>query len=224
KEKPCDESPKRTHSGDLMRSAIVKILFKKLNSLPEERLLPIHEVQGAFENATGESLKSYWNEFSDVISELSDKLYIQHKQRGPSGMPLFFKGLQFDAWMDEMMTKKESMSNTFNFHAAVGAVQTGENSVAHVQQSFDQSQLAGLKAALEAVHVELTKANLSDDVREAKELVQITIAEVDKDEPNKFSLKSLIIGVATTIQTLGSTGEAYNLLKLAASAAGILIP
>ena len=233
-EKPGGDSAQRAHSSDEIRPRLRKLLFNKLNELPATRSLQIYEVMTAFQTAAGESLKNYSQEFSDVVDELSEKSYIRLHQQGGSGMQLFFKGLAFDAWQEEMMTKRSlstpapspvPVSPTYIFNASVGAVQTGGNSVAYVQQSADHSQLAGLKSALEAVLIELAKANLPADEREdAEELVQTIIAEVQKEKPNKLSLKSLLGGVATTIQTLGSTSEAYTALKAAATVAGITLP
>lgn len=229
-EKPGGDFAQPTHSSDVIRTHLRKLLFSKLNAHPETRSLQIYEVMAAFQTAAGESLKTYWKESSDVVDELSEKSYIRYDQRPGFGMPLFFRGLAFDAWKDEMMTNQSksspgSASDTYIFHAPVGAVQTGDHSVAHVQQSADHSQLAGLKSALEAVLAELAKANLPADEREeARELVQTTIAEIEKEIPNKLSLKSLLGGVATTIQTLGSTSDAYKVLQAAATVAGITLP
>ncbi|AMR80497.1 hypothetical protein A2G96_21870 [Cupriavidus nantongensis] len=231
-EKPGGDSAQRTRSSDVIRTQLRKLLFNMLNARPASRSLQIYEVMTAFQTAAGESLKTYWQEFSDVVDDLSEKSYIQHNKRGGSGVSLFFRGLAFDAWQDEMMTKRSRpapapvpASNTYIFHSPVGAVQTGDNSVAHIQQSADQSQLAGLKSALEAVLAELTKANLPEDEREeAKELVRTTIAETEKQKPNKLSLKSLLGGIATTMQTLGSTSDAYTAVKAAATVAGITLP
>ncbi|MDR3066351.1 MAG: hypothetical protein LBV05_12730 [Comamonas sp.] len=223
-----DDSALLAPSSDVIRSRLRKLLFKMLNELPNGRVLQSHEFAYAFNTANKRPLNEYNQEFREVLKELSEKSYIQHRTRGMARMELYCKGIDFDAWQQEMTTKRSEPSaggHTFNFQGPVGSVQTGDHSVAQVQQSVDQSQFVGLKSALEAILVELSKANLpADDREEAKELVRDTIAEVEKKKPNKLSLKSLLGGVAATIQTLGSSSDAYAALKAAAIVAGITLP
>ena len=220
-----DDSALPAPSSDLIRSRIRKLLFKMLNELRNGRVLQIYEFAHAFNAASQRPLNEYEHEFREILKELSEKSYIQHRTRGMAHMELFCKGIDFDTWQQEMTTSRSESStggHIFNFQAPVGSVQTGDHSVAQVQQSVDQSQFAGLKSALEAILVELSKANLpADDREEAEELVRTTIAEVEKKKPNKLSLKSLLGGVAATIQTLGSSSEAYAALKAAAIVTGI---
>jgi hypothetical protein len=201
-------------ASNVIRDQFRELLFKKLNELPDGRLLQIFEVIHAFQIATGESLKSYESEFVEVVDELCDNSYIRHQRKGGVGMSLFCKGIEFDSWKADMTTKvPEPTGHTFNFNAAVGSVQSGSHSVAHVQQSFDPRQLAGLKSALEAVLAEFARVDLPADTREeAQGLIESAIVEIDKPKPNKLSLRSLLGGVATTVQTLGSASDAYKAL------------
>lgn len=233
KEKPAGDSEQRKYSSDVIRIKLRKMLFNLLNDRQANRSLQMMEFMTRFETAANESLKSYLSEFIEVVEELKNKSYINEVNSG-SRMPLFFRGIAFDDWQVEMTTKvlqpslshaATSTNQTFVFNAAVAAVQTGAQSVAYVQQSTDQNQFAELKKALESALSDISKSNISDETREdAKELILNTIAEIEKEKPNKFSLNSLVQGVAGMIQTLGSTEGAYNAIKVAAAVVGIPIP
>lgn len=219
-----EEAP-QVHASGVTSKHIEKLLFKQLNALPDNRLLQIYEVTTAFSQLTGESLQSFWDDFSIVVDDLCEKRYIRYD--AGRGMPRFSKGIEFDSWKSEMTTKPSvpaSAGHTFNFNGTVGAVQTGSHSVANVQQAPDSNQLSSLKSALEAVLAEIAKANLPAEARdEAQELIQTTIAEIEKPKPSKLSLRALLGGVATTVQTLGATTEAYKTLKAALTAFGVSV-
>lgn len=59
------------------------------------------------------------------------------------------------------------------------------------------------------------------DRDDARELIQSTIDEIEKPKPSKLSLKALLNGVATTVQTLGTTSEAYKAVTVVLAALGI---
>ncbi|MGO4158703.1 hypothetical protein [Cupriavidus sp. YAF13] len=209
-----------------MRKRIAKLLFNKLNALPDGRLLQIYEFTAAFRNATGESLASHQSDFNAVVEDLCAKLHMRHQRAGRHGMDLLCKGIEFDSWAEEMAGgSRAAAGDTFNFHSAVGAVQTGSHSVAHVQQTIGSDQLASLKSALQAALIEFAKANIPAQTRdEAQGLIESTIAEVDKPKPNRLALGSLLGGVATAVQTLGATSDAYKAVKEALSTFGISLP
>lgn len=221
-----DNSPQPAFTGDVICICLRKLFFKKLSELPDGRLLQIFEVMRAFQLETGESLENYVTEFEAVVDELCKKSYMRHQRKGVQGMSLFCKGIEFDKWSADMIQKvAEPAGHTFNFNAVVGSVQTGSHSVSHVQQSFDQSQLACLKSSLEAVLAEFAKADLPADTREeAQGLIESAIVEIDKPKPNKLSLRSLLAGVATTVQTLGSASDAYKALAATFALVGIPLP
>lgn len=210
----------------VMRKRMTKLLFKMLNVLDDGRLLQIYEFAAAFQSATGESLSSYQPDLDAVVDELSVKRYVVHQRRGVHGMSLFCRGIDFDSWAEEMTRGTPvATGNTFYFTGAVGAVQTGSHSVARVQQTIGSDHLANLKGALQAALVELAEANISKETRdEAQELIENTISEVDKPKPNRLTLGSLLGGVATAVQTLGSTSAAYQALKAALAPFGISMP
>lgn len=213
-------------SGEIMRKKITKLLFKKMNELPDGKLLQIYELTTAFQNATGESLSPYQSDLQAVVDDLSAKQYVVHRRMGSQGMSLFSKGIDFDTWIEEMTRGvRMATGDTFNFHGAVGAVQTGSGAVANVQQVVGTDQLATLKNALQAIQAELGKASISSEEHdEAQELIENTIAEIDKPKPSRLTLSSLLNGVAAATKMLSATSEAYKTVKEALTPFGISLP
>ncbi|WP_455917602.1 hypothetical protein [Pseudomonas cerasi] len=211
------------------RSDIEKMLFQQVQNLPDKRLLLIHEVQSQFSSLTGQSLLGdYKEDFVALINDLCQKRYIRYDDRNGKGMPRFSKGVAFDDW-SRAMTSKPSVpaqtGTTITFNGNVGAVQTGSHSVANVSHSFDSSQLHELKSALQAVLIELNASKHSEHHKDdAKAIVENTLDEIDKPKPSKLTLQALLGGMATSIQTLGSTSDAYKALKVASAAFGITLP
>ncbi|WP_145155087.1 hypothetical protein [Pseudomonas oryzihabitans] len=200
---------------------IEKLLFRLLKTLPEGRLLQYYEIQVAFERATKQSLRDYFDEFNELVNRLDEKRYIVWDDMGGRKLPCFSKGLDFDEW-SEMMSKPLSTSAgpIMNFHAPVGAIQTGANSTAHVQQTTGSNEYQQLKLALQAALEEFSKADISyQDREDVRDYLQSILNEIQKEKPNRLSLKSLLSDVATTVQTLGSSSEAY---KAVIAALGLL--
>jgi hypothetical protein len=101
-------------------------------------------------------------------------------------------------------------------------VQSGDYSVANVQQTAGLNDYGALIAALKAAQTEFADARISPDIREeACEHIQIVIGEIQKEKPNRLTLKSLLSGVATTVQALGSSSEAYKAVLAALSVLGV---
>jgi hypothetical protein len=205
----------------LQRKDLEKFLLRLLERLPEGRLLQYYEIQTAFEVTTRQSLNDYLGDFSDLVNNLSEKRYIVWDDMGGRKLPRFSKGLDFDEW-SEMMSKPPSASAgpVFNFHAPVGSVQSGDNSVANVQQTTGSIDYRELKAALQAAQAEFATANISQQEREeVRDYLQNILKEIQKEKPNRLSLKSMLSDVAATVQTLGSSSEAY---KAVVAALGLL--
>lgn len=64
----------------------------------------------------------------------------------------------------------------------------------------------------------------SDIKRKLQELIPEAAAQLKKDRPALIKVKSLLQGIATTIQTLGSMQPAYQTLKVALVPLGISLP
>jgi hypothetical protein len=114
----------------------------------------------------------------------------------------------------------------FNFHAPVGAVQTGPGAVANVNQALAGPGLNKLTAALEQLTTALAAAaDVDPDTRsDITAVVTDVRAEIQKPRPNVAKITGLAYGLATTIQTIASLAPAYHVVKAAFSSVGIVLP
>jgi hypothetical protein len=117
-------------------------------------------------------------------------------------------------------------STTVNIYQPYGVVQTGSGSIAHFTQQFDQVARQKLAHALDAIEQSIANAHevSSAERSQIQEVVREIHAEVLQSSPNVPRLRRLLVGVATTIQTLGNASSAYALLKAAAALIGIHLP
>ena len=99
-----------------------------------------------------------------------------------------------------------SASTTVNIYQPYGIVQTGSGSVANFTQEFDDTVRQHLAHALDATEriIEETHELSSIERSQIREVVREIRAEVSQSSPNVPRLQGLLIGAATTIQTLGS--------------------
>ena len=86
-------------------------------------------------------------------------------------------------------------------------------------------QVQKLSTALEGLIRTIEDSSEPEEVkRPLIEVVADSQAEIEKTKPNSVKLKGLLGGLAITVQTLGSLGAAWEMVKAAASAAGIILP
>ena len=113
---------------------------------------------------------------------------------------------------------------TFNFYGTVGAVLTGPGATATVTITADQRQT--IIGALNIVQEALAHApELAPTQRsQVVELIADAKVEAQKEQPNGLKLRTVLGGIGTTVMTLGSAREAYNLLKGAAALIGLHLP
>jgi len=114
----------------------------------------------------------------------------------------------------------------FNFHAAVGAVQTGAGATAHVTQSFGGPALETLGVALEQLATAIAAAHeLNTEARaELQAVVTDTRDELRASTPNRLKVTALAQGFATSIQSIASLSPAYSAVKAAFAAFGVYLP
>jgi ABC-type transporter Mla subunit MlaD len=98
--------------------------------------------------------------------------------------------------------------------------------VANFTQRFDDTVRQQLAHALDATErtIKETHELSSTERAQIREVVREIRAEVSESSPNVPRLQGLLIGAATTIQTLGSAASAYALLKAAAALIGVHLP
>jgi hypothetical protein len=86
-------------------------------------------------------------------------------------------------------------------------------------------QVQTLIGAIQTLREEIGSSPLSAmDKADLIEVAEDAEKELNKEQPNKLRLSSLLGGLATGIQTAGSLGPAYHVFKTAAAAVGIQLP
>jgi hypothetical protein len=126
----------------------------------------------------------------------------------------------------ERRAKGTDPSSVFNFYGTVGAIQTGAAPSASVSQQLGQADLAALSAALERVAEAIARStDVTPEVRGDVDEVLVELrSEIGKPRQNSLRLRQLASGVAMTIQTVASARPAYEALKTALLAFGIVVP
>jgi hypothetical protein len=120
--------------------------------------------------------------------------------------------------------QQQSGSTTINIYQPFGIIQTGDHAQASFSVSIDDRH--AISDALNVVRRALAEApDLADTIRqESLQVVDETTTELAKPAPNGLKLRAGMSAVATTIQTLGSAGAAYQVLKGAAALVGLQLP
>lgn len=115
---------------------------------------------------------------------------------------------------------------TIHNHGSIGAVQTGPESTANVQQQWVQGDTAALQSALNTLRVELERAQGLEAgmQRELVANIDRAHAELGQEKPSKGKLLFWLGGIGAVVQVAGSIQPAYAAVKGLASALGIPLP
>lgn len=126
----------------------------------------------------------------------------------------------------ETFAETQTQSTVFNIYSPVGAIQTGDSSVAHVIQHIDPETKENLTKDLISVEERIKQiANLPNYPKEEiVELIQEGRNELQKDKPNVTKLRSVLSTVGASIQFVGGLKPAYDSLKKVLSFFGISLP
>lgn len=114
----------------------------------------------------------------------------------------------------------------YNFHGAVGAVQTGPGSTATVTQNLQGAALDEFVAAFVQLRAGIESASDLESERKT-ELVAVVdevLAESRHARPNSTRLLGLAHGAAIAIQTTASLGPALQAFRAALLSVGIVLP
>ena len=117
--------------------------------------------------------------------------------------------------------------NTFQVSGSVGVIQIGSGNSATAYQQIEQSTVTGLNDVLGALLPEIEKLSESALSIPKKDLVEVIVAsrsELQKKQPNWTLAGSLLLGVATTIQTVAALQPSYQALKSLLALIGMSIP
>jgi hypothetical protein len=124
------------------------------------------------------------------------------------------------------MKEKENSSTVFNIYSPVGAIQTGDSSIANVTQSIDSDVRDQLSKVLEEISSRLLQEDilLPNPKAEIIEIIQEGQEELKKQSPNITKLRGMLSSVGTSIHTIASMKPAYETLKWALTFLGISLP
>lgn len=115
--------------------------------------------------------------------------------------------------------------HNYNFYGSVGAVQTGANATSNVIQAIGGEDKERLKHALQQVQNEMSASGTTDATRDdLHQVLEESIAELEKPKPNGLKLTSLLATVGNAVQTFASAPQAYQVLKSALIPFGIMLP
>ncbi len=113
----------------------------------------------------------------------------------------------------------------FGFYAPIGVAQTGAGATASVQQTLRATDRETILHALQAVEQAIAPAiELAPTHR--TQITQVVVElrdELRKPQPNFLRLRSGLVGIATTIQTLDAAA-AHQLMKEALTLLGVHLP
>lgn len=114
-----------------------------------------------------------------------------------------------------------------NIHnSSIGALQTGNESVANVNQKIDTEINKSLLEALINISEALRSMGSlpQNDIQEITELVNDGIQEIKKDNPNSSKLKAFVSTIGNAISFTADLKPAYESLKTAAIMIGLTLP
>jgi hypothetical protein len=160
------------------------------------------------------------------IDNLIDKLTnTQNKalERINNGIELFVLSL---GRTKEKEVRDESTKNIINGTGNVGAVQTGQGATSNVTQIISSNDQEALFQALDDIRKYLESGgNLSGFLKEEViELIDDSRAEIEKPNPNGTRLKTYLMSIAVSIQTVAGLKPAYEVIKFALSHFHIILP
>jgi len=170
-----------------------------------------------------------------VISQ-EEQLFIKAKlsqmiNRVNGGIPYqsawFFQMYEskLDVLFLEINSSIVSSNPNMTFNAPVGVVVSHGGTASNFNVTINGAVVAEVTSLLDKA-IESVKMTATDRVlsTQAQEILGEIITEVVQPKPNSIKLKSLISGLATTIQTIGELKPAYDFIKNAALLLGVTLP
>lgn len=117
-------------------------------------------------------------------------------------------------------TSPVTANNRFEFHAPVGAVQSGDHAHAEVSMTIDPGALEMVKQTLSELLQQIgEERRLGAEERAALVgSLETALAEANKPQPNKVTLRGLVAGLGLTIQTMADMPSVWLLLLRGADA------
>jgi len=161
---------------------------------------------------------------ADVVSRMPDEVLTARRValgRLSSEIKLFVMALQKTRNPQPAYTPQVNIINS-----TIGAVQTGHQSSANVQQQINSESREALIKALDMIAEQLGKNDElpARNKAEVVELVADTKNELGKAEPNITKVSGYLAAIGGTLGAIANLKPAYDTLKAAAGLVGILLP
>jgi hypothetical protein len=155
---------------------------------------------------------------TDKVNEQIDAAAMQYQRVQRAEMQYFIDSAQ------RAHQSRASGNTTINVAGNVGVVMTGSHAVAHVNMgAHEKERLVEAVRAFEKAIAE--NQELAPDTREsAADITKDIVTAVEAAKPNPSKIGGLLSGLATTVQTVASLRGAWELVKDAAIAAGLIAP
>ncbi len=123
-------------------------------------------------------------------------------------------------------TESRSADNVVNVYQGHGIVQTGAHSIANLSVVFGEDEKRQVAEALDLARQSLDSHPDRDSPERGQTLVLVeeAEAEIKEAQPNHVKLRSMLSGIAGTVQTIGASREALEALKAAGALLGLSLP
>lgn len=135
---------------------------------------------------------------------------------------------EIDLFVTRLKTAEEAGAEprVMNFYGPVGAIQTGTQASAVIQQGATAEDERRLAVALEALrdHLQGIDSIGGYPTGEVVSLVDESIVEARKPQPNRLKLATGASAVAVAVQTIAAVRPAYDAIKVALAPFGIHLP
>lgn len=226
------------------RGPALELLKRKADTSAEIVWNAIREVHQAMGQPVGDSLQAdlinaFDTNFAHVENVLVDTLHhvvdrmSQHPERESQQLEAALRQAKtrrhvaIDLYVESLMSRAPVASDaapvtTFNIHAPVGAIQTGNNSVANIHQgAFGEADLATLISALHQATMTIISAprdaldtgHLLGIAAEATEIIKAP-------NPDRSRLRQVFEVLSSGIQGIASAPQAYQALVSALAVIG----
>lgn len=122
--------------------------------------------------------------------------------------------------------EKGIISTVFNIYSPIGAIQTGDSSIANVTQTIDPDIKEKLIDILKEISTRLiqTEVKMQFPKEDIIDIVNEGREELLKQSLNVTKLRTLLSTIGTAIQTTASLKQAYESLKWALTFFGVSLP
>lgn len=187
----------------------------------------IKDLGEVFSRATDQQRQLVSSLIADTASRIAEGDEVKERINSAAAQQQRAQRAEMQYFIDSVRQSnngRPSVNTTINIAGSVGVVLTGAYATAHVSMGAQEKErlveaLRALESAI-AANQELT----SETRENASDIAKDIVVAVDVAKPNPSKIGGLLSGLATTIQTAASLRGAWELVKDAAVAAGLIAP